>query len=202
MGLHLPGVCEFQPNVDWRSVTQRNGGAAIVRALHGGRHVDRAWYGGARRFEAHKSGVRVLGICQYLTADEDAVDQADAFVRLVGRLAPGEFAVVDVEEGAGDQLGRAQAWLERVDAGLSYPGYCGAWLGSGATFCGDHGLMPIVASGRATWVASHGTSPPAFTHTLWRHTDRESWPGICACGCSIYDGDLDGLERTVHLAAG
>jgi hypothetical protein len=36
-------------------------------------------------------------------------------VRLVGSLQPGEFAILDVEEGSGDQSTRAQAWLDYVD---------------------------------------------------------------------------------------
>jgi GH25 family lysozyme M1 (1,4-beta-N-acetylmuramidase) len=197
--LHLPDVSEFQANVDWAKVSQKNGGAAVIRALYGTSHVDHAWYNGARRKDARTKGIRALGIYQYLVKNQDAVAQADAFVKLVGTLEPGEFAVLDLEEGDGDQSARAQAWLDRVDAKLSYPGYAGAWLYSGQSFFKDHGLMPIANSARHTWVASYSQSQPKdVPHTLWQHTDRESWPGVGSCDCSIFNGDLDGLLAKIH----
>lgn len=195
--LHLPDVSEYQPAVNWRAVAARNGGAAIIRAMYGAGHVDDAWAGGARRRNARESGIHVLGIYQYVTEGEDVVAQAQAFVQLVGTLEPGEFAVIDLEEGTGDQLARAHAWLEHVDGHLTYPGYRGAWLYSGAAFFDEHGLMPIARSPRHTWVAAYSAEPPAVPYTLWQHTDAEQWPGIGSCDCSIYKGDLDGLAATV-----
>jgi GH25 family lysozyme M1 (1,4-beta-N-acetylmuramidase) len=107
--LHLPDVSEYQSNVDWAKVKAKNGGAAIIRALYGANHVDKAWYNGARRADAHAKGIRALGIYQYLVKDQDAVQQAQKFVDLVGSLRPGGFAIVDVEEGDGDQSARAPA---------------------------------------------------------------------------------------------
>ena len=192
--LHLPDVSEFQPNVDWSKVANQNGGAAIIRAMAGTGHVDKAWYNGARRADAHKKGIRALGIYQYLVKGQDPGVQAQAFVKLVGSLQPGEFAVLDLEEGDGDQSARAQAWLDHVDSALTYPGYAGAWLYSGQSFFGEHGLMPIARSARHTWVAAYVQHEPTdVPHTLWQHTDREAWPGIGTCDCSIFNGDLDGL---------
>jgi GH25 family lysozyme M1 (1,4-beta-N-acetylmuramidase) len=195
--LNLPDVSEFQPNVNWGDVAAHNGGAAIMRAMYGSGHVDAAWYGGARRADAHKAGVHVLGIYQYLVQGEDAVAQAEAFVHLVGKLQPGEFAVLDLEEGSGNQLERAKAWLEHVDAGLKYPGYRGAWLYSGASFFESAGLMPIADSSRHTWVADYASSPPGVPHTLWQNSDGVDWPGIGKCDNSIFEGDLGALRAAI-----
>lgn len=199
--LHLPDVSEFQPDVDWAAVAAHNGGAAIIRALYGTGHVDGAWYGGARRADAHAKGIRVLGIYQYLTAQEAAAAQAAAFVRLVGRLAPGEFAVVDLEEGDGDQSARATAWLEAVDDGVGYPGYHGSWLYSGEAFLGEHGLLKLARAGRRLWVAAYGQAEPSVPHLLWQHTDAEEWPGIGRCDCSVFHGDVGALRDAVCAAA-
>ncbi len=197
--LHLPDVSEFQSNVDWAQVAHKNGGAAIVRALYGAHHVDHAWFGGARRADAHAKGIRALGIYQYLVKDQDPVEQANAFVALVGELHPGEFAIVDLEEGEGDQSARANAWLAHVDAKLSYPGYAGAWLYSGASFFHEHGLMPIANSARHTWVAAYGQeSAPDVPHTLWQHAEDEAWLGIGNCDCSMFDGDVNALLTRIH----
>ncbi|HEX8085714.1 MAG TPA: glycoside hydrolase family 25 protein [Solirubrobacteraceae bacterium] len=195
--LHLPDVSEFQPNVEWKDVAARNGGAAIIRAMYGTGHVDAAWYGGARRKSAHEAGIQVLGIYQYLVQSEDAVAQAQAFCNLVGSLQPGEFAVLDLEEGAGDQLPRAQAWLEHVDQHLTYHGYNGAWLYSGAAFFEEHGLMPVADSKRHTWVAAYQSSPPGVPHTLWQYTDSAEWPGIGKCDSSLFNGDIHALKAAV-----
>jgi GH25 family lysozyme M1 (1,4-beta-N-acetylmuramidase) len=197
--LHLPDVSEFQSNVDWAKVASRNGGAAIIRAMYGANHVDKAWYNGARRKDAHANGVRALGIYQYLVQNQDPVQQAQAFVSLVGSLQPGEFAIVDLEEGDGDQSARANAWLKYVDGKLTYPGYAGAWLYSGESFFKDHGLMPIANSARHTWVAAYAQNEPSDVgHTLWQHTEKEAWDGIGTCDCSIFNGDLNGLLAKIH----
>lgn len=195
--LHLPDVSEFQPNVDWGAVAKHNGGAAIIRALYGASHVDKAWYGGARRKDAHKHGIKVLGIYQYIVASQDALAQAEAFVHLVGHLKPGEFAIADLEEGSGDQAHRAHAWLKHVDQHLTYPGYHGAWLYSGASFYQSSGMMSIAQSKRHTWVAAYGSVEPSVPHSLWQHTEKEAWPGIGNCDCSIFHGDLQGLRKLV-----
>lgn len=59
--LHLPDISEFQPNVDWAQVVKQNGGAAVIRAMYGANHVDKAWYNGARRADAHAKGCAPSG---------------------------------------------------------------------------------------------------------------------------------------------
>jgi lysozyme len=199
--LLLPDVSEFQPDVTWAKVVAANGGAAIIRAMYGSEHVDAAWYGGARRAAAHEAGIRVLGLYQYLVAGHEVAPQAEAFIRLVGALRLGEFAVLDLEEGAGDQSERAHAWLSAVDAKLAYPGYHGAWLYSGAAFFQEHGLMGIAQSSRHTWVADYSATPPAVPHTLWQYTDAAAWPGIGTCDGSRFPGDLTALEAAVGGSA-
>ena len=199
--LSLPDVSEFQPDVNWADVVAHNGGAAIIRAMYGSGHVDAAWYGGARRADAHKAGVEALGIYQYLVAGEDALAQAEAFVRLVGKLEPGEFAALDLEEGSGSQLARAEEWFKYVDEHLTYPGYKGAWLYSGNAFFESAGLMPIADSSRHTWVADYGARP-TVPHTLWQNSSATSCPGIPKpCDSSIFEGDLAEFRAAIGAPA-
>jgi hypothetical protein len=168
-----------------------------MRAMYGSDHVDAAWYGGARRQAAHEAGVRVLGLYQYLVAAQPVAPQAAAFVATVGHLQPGEFAVLDLEEGDGDQSERAQAWFDSVDAHLTYPGYRGAWLYSDEAFFQERGLMAIAESSRHTWVACYAPTPPAVPHTLWQYTDATPWAGIGQCDSSRFAGTLEQLEQAV-----
>ncbi len=195
--LILPDVSEYQPNVDWADVVKANGGAAIIRAMYGSQHVDAAWYGGARRTSAHQAGVKVLGIYQYLVAAQPVAPQAEAFISLVGKLQPGEFAVLDLEEGTGDQSERAKAWFAAVDAKLTYPGYRGGWLYSDAAFFEEHNLMGIADSSRHTWVAAYSSTPPSVPHTLWQYADNAPWTGIGTCDSSRFNGTLQELQAAI-----
>jgi GH25 family lysozyme M1 (1,4-beta-N-acetylmuramidase) len=194
--LLLPDVSEFQPDVAWKEVAAANGGAAIIRALYGSARVDEAWAAGARE-KAHAGGVHVLGIYQYLVGSEPVAPQAARFIEVVGRLEPGEFAVLDLEEGVGDQAERAKVWFETVDAKLTYPGYHGAWLYSGASFLTSAGLLPIAESPRHTWVADYSASPPSVPHTLWQYSDAAPWKGIGHCDSSKFDGTLQELREKI-----
>jgi hypothetical protein len=194
--LNLPDVSEYQMNVDWSQVAAHNGGAAIIRALDGITYVDKAWYGGARRAAAHKAGIDALGIYAYWEPTDNPVAQAEAFVKLVGKLEPGEFAVLDIEKGSGNQLAGVEAWFKYVDEHLTYPGYNGAWLYSFNDFFGPAGLMPIVDSKRHVWVSAT-SSRPTLPHTLWQNSDKTPWPGIGDCDNSIFQGDLAAFRAAI-----
>lgn len=205
---HLPDMSEFQPDVNWGSLIASNGGAAVIRAMYGSDFVDSLWSGG-RRAAAHAAGIEVLGIYQYVRADQDAVTQALALKNQVGSLQPGEFIVMDLEEGAGNQLSRAVAYLAAIDSELpSYPGYTGAWLYSGLNFALTAGLSPIFTSGQVnTWVAAYSTVEPALPHTLWQHSNGsvdlcsfEPWAGVGFCDCSRLPGALATLSAIVSSA--
>ena len=204
--LHLPDVSEFQADVDWAKVFAFNGGAAIIRALYGTSHVDKLWIAG-RRASAHAHGAKVLGIYHYLTKGEDPLAQAEAFVRTVGKLREGEFAVLDLEEGTGDQSHRAKTWFDYVDSRIAYPGYRGSWLYSGQAFLEADLSAFLTESHRNVWVADYGAKP-SVRHVLWQHTDgthavpndwhKAGWPGIGHCDCSVFEGSLQELLHVVR----
>jgi hypothetical protein len=151
--------------------------------------------------------VKVLGIYQYLRKDEDPLVQAEGFVRTVGTLRRGEFAILDLEEGDGDQSPRAKRWLDYVDAHLTYPGYHGAWLYSSNSIMAGQLHEFVTNSHRNIWVAGYGAKP-TVRHVLWQHTDgkiacppdwhAQGWPGIGHCDCSVFEGTLQQLEGVVR----
>lgn len=186
--LHMPDVSEFQTSVDWGGVKHKNGGAAIIRVAYGTR-IDNL-YAQGRRAAARAAGIRALGLYQYIRHDVDVLVQAAAFIRAVGSLGAGEFAVMDLEEGTGGQLSRALLWLNAVDAGLSAPkGYAGSWLYSYPAFTTAHGLNPVFESPRPCWLADYTSREPGSPpHSLWQHSngtvDRcefEPWSGNTDC---------------------
>lgn len=199
--LLLPDFSEFEPGALMSGVRTANGGAAVIRACYGAGHPDRVF----TRLRTAAADFAWLGIYQYLVAGQDATAQAAAFAKLVGKLAPHEIPILDLEEGEGDQFGRAAAWLGETDAALGLMGRPlpqRSWLYSGLNFAETHGLAPIFKGPRRTWVAAYGPNEPTLGHSLWQCSDGDTgphitdWPGAGRCDTSLYHGTLAELAAT------
>jgi GH25 family lysozyme M1 (1,4-beta-N-acetylmuramidase) len=190
MTLLLPDFSEFQPGADLAGVKRLNGGAVILRVAYGTSHPDAAF--ARHRAAAASLGYSFCGLYCYLVAGQDAVAQAREFIRLVGRLGSHEVAILDLEEGAGNQAPRASQWATLVDGTLGGM----SWLYSGLAFAEEHGLGPVFAGKRHTWVAAYGNTEPSLGHTLWQSTDGKigshvtDWPGAGRCDTNVYHGTL------------
>lgn len=185
--IRLADVSEFQ-TVDWPAYTEP---AVIIRALYGTSHVDHHWATNIAAARA-RAGLRVRGIYQYVVASQDIAAQAHAFVALVGRLLPGEFAIADIEEGGGDLQGRFETWAQIVHAS------CGGVEGeySGVSFARAH--LEDFAGAPLVWVAAYQANEPTDHHQLWQYTDRQSFAGISApCDASVFHGSIDQLYALV-----
>ena len=208
MAVTLPDVSEFQspasgnaPN--WAGIKAQNGGAAIIRVAYGNNHLDGMLV--PNRAAIKSRGFGFCGLYQYLRAGQDAISQANAFVDWIGpHLNEGEIPILDLEEGAGNQSGRANQWFGVIDAayGLtSLPLSQRSWLYSGQDFAVNAGLAPIFNSDRPTWVAAYQSSEAGLLpHTLWQSTNgqvganRTNWSGCGFVDTSIYHGTLASLS--------
>ena len=204
MTLLLPDLSEFQANADLKGIKAANGGAVILRVAYGTSHPDKAF--ARHRASAQALGYQFCGLYQYLVAGQDAAAQARAFVKIVGHLYPHEVAILDLEEGPGNQAGRAGQWASVVDKAFgvaSAPLNQRSWLYSGEFFAEEAGLAPIFASARHTWVAAYGSKEPTLGHTLWQCTDgqvgpnRTNWPGCGHCDTNIFHGTLGQLSALI-----
>jgi GH25 family lysozyme M1 (1,4-beta-N-acetylmuramidase) len=203
---YLADVSEFQPDIVDAAYLQWSK-AIIIRAAYGSTHDDRAWYGGDRRAQLHKGGVKFLGIYQYLVAGQDPVVQAKELIRMVGPLQAGEKLICDLEEGSGNQHARLTAWYNTIMS--AYPGVT-PWTYSGLFFAASSGIAPV------DWVAAYQSAEPSVPHKLWQFTDKLSVPGIGSVDCSVFNGTIDQLAAygyqpgvtegqfpiPAHLAAG
>lgn len=205
MTLLLPDVSEFQPGADLGGIKKLNGGAIILRVAYGTSHPDATF--APHRAAAARLGYGFTGLYHYITAAQDAATQAHAFVRLVGKLGPHEVPILDLEEGSGNQSARAAAWLSVVDEafGLSpLPLNKRSWLYSGENFAQEHGLGPLFASPRHTWVAAYRGTEPVLGHSLWQSTNGlvgshvTSWPGAGHCDTNLYHGTLTQLADLIR----
>jgi hypothetical protein len=208
MTVKLPDVSEFQspasgnaPN--WAGIKSQNGGAAIIRVGYGNAHLDHMLVSNRAKIKSLKFGF--CGLYQYLRADQDVRSQANAFINWIGpNLNEGEIPILDLEEGSGDQSGRASQWFAIIDHAydlMSLPLSQRSWLYSGQSFAIDAGLAPIFNSARRTWIAAYRASEAGLLpHTLWQSTDgqtganRTNWSGCGFCDTSIYHGTLASLS--------
>jgi len=168
-----------------------NGGAAIIRACYGADHPDVVF----AKLRAAASDFAFLGIYCYLVAGQDPVSQAQAFLKITGKLAPHEVPILDLEEGDGDQASRADQWATLVDGATGRK----SWLYSGLDFAESHGLAPVFDGPRHTWVAAYRPGEPSLGHTLWQSTNGTegvnvtNWPGCGRCDTNVYHGSLTQL---------
>lgn len=203
--LLLPDLSEFQPGADMAGIKASNGGAAIIRAAYGDADPDQVF----ARLRAAAAGYKFLGLYQYIVASQDVTAQAKAFVKLVGKLAAHEIPVIDLEEGDGNQSGRANAWLAAVDGAFGLtarPLGERSWLYSGESFATSHGLAGFFGSQRRTWLAAYNAVEPTMAHTLWQSTNGSvgahitSWPGAGKCDTSLYHGTVSELAALITPA--
>ena len=203
--LLLPDLSEFQSSADLAGIKKMNGGAIILRVAYGTSHPDKVF---ARyRAQATALGFAFVGCYQYLVAGQDATAQANAFLKLVGHLGPHDVPILDLEEGAGNQSGRAAQWAAAVDGALGLaplPRPKRSWLYSGESFAQEHGLGPVFAGARHTWVAAYRNTEPTLGHTLWQSTDGTNgshvtnWPGCGRCDTNVYHGTLAQLAELIR----
>ena len=183
--LHVPDVSEFQAGADLSHLQ-----AVILRAYNG-RRIDRAY--AAHRRSSHNAVV--IGHYVYLVSDRDAATQGREAAAVIGRLGAGEFAVVDCEEGDGDQSARAEAAAAALDHALGGHAlvYSGAWFFS----------AQLAGVSRTRWIASYGPSEPRGPHLLWQHSCTEPYRGIgSAVDCSIFHGTAAELRVVVDRMQG
>ena len=207
MTVLLPDVSEFQSPASgnapsWAGIKSQNGGAAIIRVGYGNAHLDQMLVSNRSRIKSLK--YPFCGLYQYLRASQDVRSQAHAFIKWIGpNLNAGEIPILDLEEGSGNQSGRANQWLGIIDDAyhlMSLPLSRRSWLYSGQDFAVNAGLAPIFHSARRTWIAAYQASEAGLLpHTLWQSTDgqvganRTNWSGCGFVDTSIYHGSLADL---------
>jgi GH25 family lysozyme M1 (1,4-beta-N-acetylmuramidase) len=178
MTLTLADVSEFQRTVNWAAYGAQY--PAVVVRVHNSNRPDNYAQPNIAGARAH---CKWRGFYQYLTAGADPVKAAHDMQRTLGPTLPGEVMILDLEEGAGDQRARRQAWLDALQDPIE-------WTYSGMYFARQH--LPGV---HVEWLAAYGQSEPTDPHTLWQNTNAQRFAGIAApCDGSIFHGTLATLQ--------
>jgi hypothetical protein len=193
--IRMADVSEFQGNVDAPAYLAAGNHCIIARAYSGYR-PDHTMPG--RRDYLRGQPFTGVGWYAYLAADRDPTAQAHEFVQTIGQLKGNEWPALDLEEGGGDQTGRAQAWLNVVDAWAGFP----AMIYSGASFFNDHLGGTGHWKGRPVWIAAYQSTEPSAAHMLWQFSDSYSFAGIGSCDGSLHHGTAQEFMTAVRAGAG
>lgn len=187
MTLLFADVSEFQEDIDWAAYGAAHR-AVIVRAAvtFWSRHQQRTIYRADLKWAQNLPGARThcdwRGFYLYLDATANPRRAARLFTDTVGPLLPGEVAILDLEEGDGDQTARRAAFLDELQAPVE-------WTYSGLDFS-QHHLVGVSID----WLAAYQDNEPAKPHLLWQNTDAADWPGIAKpCDGNRFNGTLDDL---------
>jgi hypothetical protein len=185
--VNVVDISEFQPEINDATYAKWSK-AAIIRAMYGDQHDDKAWYGGQRREFLHQAGMQFLGIYQYIVAAQDPVEQANAFIDLVGKIQLNEVYVADIEEGSGDLQETWQLWADTIHGAVDFA----PWDYSGLDFAAAHGLQPV------DWVADYTSTEPTVPHKLWQRTSSYNVPGVGIADLSQFNGTIEQLASYTY----
>jgi GH25 family lysozyme M1 (1,4-beta-N-acetylmuramidase) len=192
---YLADISEFQPRLDAKAYLKSHG-CLIVR-VHNGRRADHMMPG--RMTELRRLPFVALGWYQYLVANRDPAAQAREFIGLVGQLRVNEFAVLDLEEGSGDQAPRAAGWFNVVDRWADMR----ATLYSGLSYLNTNLGGAAHWKGRPIWVAAYSRVEPRSPHILWQYSDHGSYPGLPdPVDSSLHHGSAKEFIYGIRHAAG
>ena len=208
MSLLIPDTSEFQSGAsapNWAGIKSQNGGAGIIRVGYGTAHLDSMFVSNKSNLQSNNFSFALL--YHYLRQDQDALAQAKQFCSWIGtgQLKPWMRPALDLEEGSGNQVSRANTWFDYVDSffGLTGPLPSRSWLYTGDSFASSSGLDAICDSARHTWIAKYSSTGPANAYTLWQCTDGASgshitsWSGCGKVDTSIYGGSLAQLVEQI-----
>jgi len=200
-------VSEWQGSIDWSAYVRAGHPAASVRAYNGSRADS---YFGPDARSGHRgnralfwaAGGQALGIYAYLVdvPELPVADQANGFCDTVGALRAGEWPILDLEEGPGDQSGRASAWRQVVHARLGVD----PWLYTGLDFYRTRNLAAAgFAPGRLIIADYSAAEPGDPAHAAWQFTDAYGpMPGISgAHDANVHHGAVGALLASLGPGA-
>jgi GH25 family lysozyme M1 (1,4-beta-N-acetylmuramidase) len=171
-------ISQWQPDFDAPAYLAAGYTVIICRALSKDDGPDKEMP--ERRDYIRKHDFDAVGYYNRLNATRDPAEQAREFIDVVGHLESNEFPILDLEDGEGDQIGRANAWFKVVDewAGFLASLYSGEW------FMGENLGGPAQWDPRPVWIANYtdNKKPNAEEEPAgadwWQFSCTHSFPGL------------------------
>lgn len=184
-------VSVYQQNIDWLRVKNHGIFWVAIRATKGWSLVDKNFKHNRAAAATVKFKYRLFyhwlepsspSRAKHATLRRaDAKRQAEAFLKVVGHLEPGEGVLLDVEQ-TGVTEDQALVWCQTVEAATKRPVavYTGVYVAGGSIWRSTRiydGTRPRVLAGymREKEVRKHALP---FTWDAWQWTDEARIPGI------------------------
>lgn len=138
------------------------------------------------RWGMRQAGFTHVGLYHWLSSTTDPIAQAEWYLKNLGDLRDGEFAMLDDEE-AGVTVSMTLAWLEHVEdriGRVSVP-YTGAYTSGGTIWQstrirnGKHGLRPRILAAYTSEARAKGLpGVAAYPWQAWQFSSNGPVPGI------------------------
>ncbi len=174
-------VSKWQGHIDWDPVADAGIRFAFIRVNHGLADVD-------ERFTENWSEARRVGILrgayQYFQPNEDATEQAQLMLSLMGTLEPDDLPpVLDVEEADGETAAsitqKIHEWSDVVEAAIGRKPI----IYTAKYFWQDSVGAPADFLDHPLWVANYGADCPLMADpwprwSFWQYTSTGALPGI------------------------
>lgn len=188
--LYGPDVSSYQDWPDWAAVAASGRTFAWTKATEGLGYVNPYL---ARNWPAIRSAGLTRGAYHFGHGELDPLLQADFFLSHVPDLQPGDLLALDLEEGPGNLLQWALAFLGRVAQQVGFR----PLLYSGRWFLDPHGVEGSADLAQyALWLSGYQANTPALppgwsTLAMWQFTDASYIPGINGpCDESVFFGGI------------
>lgn len=174
-------VSKWQSNIDWDPLADYGIRYAFIRVNHGLDDIDEKFtYNWA---EARRVGI-LRGAYQYFLPDEDAIEQAQLLLDLMGPLEPDDLPpVLDVEEDAGQSpeviRQKIHLWVDHVEAAIGRKPI----IYTAKYFWQDRVGAPDDFLDHPLWVANYQVDCPLMADpwsrwTFWQYSSTGSLPGV------------------------
>lgn len=153
-------VSEYQGTIDWNKLVKAKS-FAFIRAGYSGGGVDAQF----RRNQGEARRVKMPHGFYWFAypTRSDPVKDADAFLRLVGGISPGEVLVLDFEVEYSDPVGWVHAWLDHVTSKVGFR----PLLYTNQNRTVRFNWSPVIKGNYGLWVAIFDNSANAPVHTPW-----------------------------------
>lgn len=209
-------VSSYQPHVRWAEVAQAGCAFAFVKATEGLRWNDPTFAYNWRYIT--EAGIKVKGAYHYGHVENDAVAEADHFVRVVaeqGIPPEGVFLVLDAEDvcrpstlvGPAATVDWVLTFCGEVHRRTGVPKnrilvYTGQWWWGPRTA----GSGRVAAAGYPLWLSAYTPKPGKVQgwpkHLFWQYTDRRSTPGAGNVDGNWFNGTSAELLTAAGYGAG
>lgn len=156
---------------------------SIIKAIDG-TSVDP--YFRTNRAGFHAAGIKRLGIYAYAEPGNSAINQARAFIELVGKLSPNEFPILDLEDNA-IPIETYNTFAEQWDITIK-----SFYRIARTTLYAGDGKVGYVTHPMNRWVARYASSEPMHPFDAWQFTSTANLPGMGAPNdYSTFNGTLE-----------